>query len=245
MSRAEPVCAEADPATSKCGVADLPKSAPTLVGTRARNPWTRRLVGRFRSPQPVTAAVCEWARDFHLTENDLPPAWIIDQVTASFYQWEMDKVRGRKATMFWGYVGARSPEKVDFRRFEIEFPRFCWNPRLDRTSRSQIREFILDSVKAFPQILESRLDEIEALTLQHYEVIPQKTSMEHFEWAVRFQVNGESVATIAESLENPEVKTVNLGINDVLQQVHLTRRQDKRGPRQKIRKVTAPRNSTT
>jgi hypothetical protein len=74
------------------------------------------------------------------------------------------------------------------------------------------------------------MNEIEAYSGQQFERLPRKLRSEHFQWAVRFQVNGELVTRIAESLENPEVRTVNLAISKVLQLAGLTRRRDKPGP---------------
>jgi hypothetical protein len=186
-------------------------------------------LGRFGWPNAVRIAIFNWADEFHLTYQEKPPGWILQQIEAQFFHWESDLASQRPPQMLWQYFGSRSPESLPIEDCVIEFPTFRWHPRWDRESRSAARERVLEAIKDFPRLLEERLDQIEDLTRQHYKRLPRKYEEAHFAWAVRFQVNRESVGKIAESIASGEERTVRAAISDVLNHAGLTRRRDKIG----------------
>ena len=192
----------------------------------------------------------EWAKEFHLLHDGRPADWVMNAARSAVFQWQVaeteDRLRaereGRreierrpKTPILIPPLATAGTPIVTHNECRIDLPCLCWHPLQvsklpdgDRPlTKAQFRGAVV-------KLLDKELDRIEALARMHGAVpVPTNRRPEHFEWAVRFQVNEERIATMALAFGSKGAlareRNIRKAIDEVLSWVRLDRRRDPGG----------------
>lgn len=157
----------------------------------------------WQSYDAVPAGEIEaWARRYHLTHQGNVPAWVAGVAAATLEAWARYPAWPADQFDMNGAIasGEMLPNDIEFR----------WNPHVESRAAA---------IERFRR-LDVRPDAGE-------QVVKSLRTPEHFEWAVRFQVLGESVGRIASQLGPDAVEerahTIGTAVRRVLKLVQLDR----------------------
>jgi hypothetical protein len=193
-----------------------------------------------------------WAEQFHLLYQGRPAEWVLNAARLTLFQWHIaeteDRLRaereGRseietrpKVPILISLLATKGAPVVTNDECRIDLPPVWWHPlqasKLPNGDRVLTRAGFRNAVV---ELLEKELDRIEALAKARGAVpVPTNRRPETFEWAVRFQVNGEQVSKIAHGVQEQE-RRIRRAIDDVLSWVQLDKRRDAPGRPLKHRK---------
>jgi hypothetical protein len=193
-----------------------------------------------------------WAEQFHLLYHNRPAEWVLNAARLTVFQWQVaeteDRLRaereGRreierqpKVPILFPLLATQGTPVVTNDECRIDLPPLWWHPlqasKLPNGDRVLTRAGFRN---AAVELLEKELDRIEALAKARGAVpVPTNRRPETFEWAVRFQVNGEQVSKIAHGVQEQE-RRIRRAIDDVLSWVQLDKRRDAPGRPLKHRK---------
>lgn len=178
----------------------------------------------------LRALIYQWAKRLCLLQNNRVPSWLISQVHATLATWADHP---SQCPSSWGGIYTGYSTRISG-GFTITFPEFYWDPRRGFESREHFEDRVVQEIR---KILRERLNAIEDLLAKRLGLTrsPEFRRPQHFNWAVRYQVLGERVTDIADSVRAGDIddRTINSGIKNVLSLVGLSRRAAKPGPRPK------------
>jgi hypothetical protein len=191
-----------------------------------------------------------WAKQFHFLYQGRPAEWVMSAARWAVFHWQVTETEDRLRAERQGRREIESQPKVPIlipllastgtpavRNDEcrIDLPPVVWHPL--QVSKLPDGDRALTKVQfrgAVIKLLDKELDRIEALARMRGAVpVPTNRRPEHFEWAVRFQVNKERIATMALALGSKGVsareRNMRKAIDEVLSWVQLDKRRDPGG----------------
>ena len=186
-----------------------------------------------------------WARQFHLLHRGQPAEWVLRAARLAEFQWQVTDAENRlkaekglkaesegrpKTPILFPPLAATGALAVTDDECRINLPPLSWSPlqvsRLPDGNRPLTK---VQFRRAVVGLLDKEINRIEALARKRGAVrVPANRNKEHFEWTVRFQVNGERVSTMARGVAEQERK-IRKAIGSVLSWLPLDRRRDPSG----------------
>lgn len=191
-----------------------------------------------------------WAEQFHLLYQGRPAEWVMNAARLAVFQWQVadteDRLRaereGRreierrpKTPILMPVFAPTGALAVTNDECRIDLPPVAWHPlqvsKLPGGDRALTKAQFRGAVV---KLLDKELDRIEALAKMRGAIpVPTNRCPEHFEWAVRFQVNEERITTMAlaggsKGVEARERK-MRKAIDEVLSWLRLDKRRDPGG----------------
>jgi len=180
------------------------------------------------------AATCpfnEWARQFGLTKNGTIADWLLYPARLTVQLWRaIPATRVPFLLNFQAVELSVSLSSLPPETCRITSPEVAWNPlgpafsvpgAVPGETRAQCRERIM-------ALVDAELGRIErSMKARRLRPCPVKRGDQHFEWAVRFQVNAEPIRALATTLEHQ--RTVRAAITGLLSLILLDQRIDRPG----------------
>ena len=200
-----------------------------------------------RVPEPE---LYRWAEQFHLLYQGRPAEWAVKAARVAEFQWQVSETEDRlraerqgrteierrpKVPILIPLLATQGEPVVTNDECRIDLPPVWWHPL--QVSKLPGGDRVLTKAqfrKAVVKLLDKELDRIETLAKVHGAVpVPTNRRPEHFEWAVRFQVNNERIATMALAGGSKGVqareRNMRKAIDEVLSWVRLDKRRDPGG----------------
>jgi hypothetical protein len=171
-------------------------------------------------PEAVMQELNRWAERHNFVMKPNGDSWVLLQAKKTLGYWTRNPDLTKKASLTWGpfsYGPAIWPEEA----VSVEIP---------------LHQPVPDPLMA-RAIIRSRM---ERHAREHnLEPTGEYRQLEHFVWAVRFQVLDERASEIAASVRGAaaDQRTIDYGISSVLRLVGLRKRKEKPGPRQEFQQV--------
>jgi hypothetical protein len=149
---------------------------------------------RFRWPEPLQAAVLNWAKDIRLLHRGKVPNWILKQVEVTLHLWaRLPDLFSKR--LHWGFTGGYSADGVKPvpDPFLIELPQFTWYWEQGTEDIESTKQRIMETVG---EIVDKRLGEMKQV-IENLPRVPNKRRREHFTWTVLHQVRGDTFTELA------------------------------------------------